>query len=288
MSRVAPVAETGQVSGSLYRRPSSLRRLGALLLTAGGAIAVACGGGGGDNAEDPGQVWLETDGASGRINMDDVQQAYRDAYGSDGFDVTKFENRVNEIYEGDNLVVVEVTRDDTNATITGWEDLNGDKTPVDGQDDKLFTITQELKDGGNTTTQGHGANGYYHSSSPFGGFFTGLLIGNLLSGGFGNRYVTPPARYDDINASRSAYRNSGGYSSQQARNASYGSSVPTRFGNAAASQSVSPARSSYQSRQINSGGFRSSGSSSRSIGSGSKAIGSGSGSVSGGGGRLAL
>jgi hypothetical protein len=288
MVRVAPVAETGQDSAPLYRRPSRLRRLGALLLTAGGALAVACGIGGGDKADDPGQVWLETDGASGRINMDDVQQAYRDAYSGDGFDVTKFENRVNEIYEGDHPVVVEVTRDANNATITGWEDLNGDKTPVDGQDDKLFTITQELKDGGNYTTQGHGANGYYHSTNPFGGFLTGLLIGNLLSGGFGNRYVTPPARYDDISASRTSYRNSPGYASQQARNASYGSSLSSRYGNAAAASSVSAARSSYQSRQINSGGFRSSGSSSRSIGSGAKAGGSGGGSISGGGGRLAL
>ncbi|MGE0541447.1 MAG: hypothetical protein AB7R89_14835 [Dehalococcoidia bacterium] len=288
MVRVAPVAETGQGSTPLYRRPSRLRRLGALLLTAGGALAVACGIGGGEKADDPGQVWLETDGASGRINMDDVQQAYRDAYGSDGFDVTKFENRVNEIYEGDNPVVIDVTRDDANATITGWEDLNGDKTPVDGQDDKLFTITQELKDGGNYTTQGHGANGYYHSVNPFGGFFTGLLIGNLLTGGFGNRYVTPPARYDDISSSRTAYRNSSGYAAQQARNSAYGSSLSSRYGNAAAASSVSAARSSYQSRQINSGGFRSSGSSSRSISSGAKAGTSGGGSISGGGGRLAL
>jgi hypothetical protein len=288
MLRREPVAETGHDSTPLYRRPSRLRRLGALLLTAGGAVAVACGGGGGDNAEDPGQVWVETDGAAGRINLDDVQQAYRDAYTADGFNVQQFEQRVNEIYEGDNLVLIQAQRDDANATITGWEDLDGDQQVVDGQDDKLFTITQELKYGGNYTTQGHGANGYYNSVNPFGGFFTGLLIGNLLSGGFGGGYVTPSSRYDDLRSSRAAYRNSGNYSAQQTRNAAYGNSVPSRFGNAAAGQSISPARSSYQSRQINSGGFRSSGSSSRSIGSGSKAVGSGSGSISGGGGRLAL
>jgi hypothetical protein len=159
---------------------------------------------------------------------------------------------------------------------------------VDGQDDKLFTITQELKDGGSYTTQGHGANGYYHSTNPFGGFLTGLLIGNLLSGGFGGGYVTPSSRYGDLSASRTAYRNSSGYSSQQARNASFGSSVQSRFGNAAGSQSISPARSSYQSRQINSGGFRSSGRSSRSIGSGAKGGGSGGGGITGGGGRLTI
>jgi hypothetical protein len=291
MSRPELVVETGESLAPLYHRPSRLRRLGALLLTAGGAVAVACGGGSSATAEDPAQVWTETDAASGRINMDDVHQAYRDAYGSgsEPFDVKKFEQRVNEIYEGDNLVLITAQQDGDTATITAWEDLNGDQQVAEGTDDKLFTITQEMKDGGSYTTQGHGANGYYTNTSPFGGFFTGLLIGNLLSGGFGNRYVTPPSRYDDLNASRASYRNSGDYSAQQARNASYGSGLSSRFGNAAANQSISPARSSYQSRQINSGGFRSSsGSSSRSIGSGAKAGGSGGGSVSGGGGRLGL
>jgi hypothetical protein len=287
MSRRAPAPQSGHSSVPLYRRPSRLRRFGALLLTAGGALAVACGGAD-KSADDPGQVWVESDGAAGRINMDDVQQAYRDAYTGDGFQVQKFEQRINEIYEGDNVVLVRVDRDGDKALISGWEDLNRDQQVADGVDDKLFTITQDLKDGGNYTTQGHGANGYYHSVNPFGGFFTGLLIGNLLSGGFGGGYVTPPGRYDDLNASRSAYRNSGGYSAQQSRNAAYGNSVGQRFGNAAAAAGISPARSSYQTRQINSGAFRSSGSSSRSIGSGAKGGTSGGGSLTGGGGRIRL
>jgi hypothetical protein len=285
MSPEVSVAETGHTSLSLYRRPSRLRRLGALLLTAGGAMAVACGGGGEKSADDPGQVWVETDGATGLINMDDAQQAYRDAYESDGFKVEKFEQRLNEIYEGDNVVIVQAVRDQDKMLISAWEDLNQDKQAVEGTDDKLFTITQDLKDGGGFETQGHGANGYYHSSNPFGGFLTGLLIGNLLSGGFG--YSTPAARYDNLNNSRAAYRSSSAYSAQQARNSSYGSGVGSRFANAG-SQSVSPARSSYQTRQINSGGFRSSGSGSRSISSGAKGGSSGSGGVSGGGGRLRL
>ena len=287
MSRPVPVPETGHRSVSLYRRPSRLRRLGALLLTAGGTLAVACGGGGDKSADDPGQVWVESDGATGLINLDDVQQAYRDAYSAEKFDEEKFEKRVNEIYEGDNLVLVQVQREGDKVAISGWADLNADKQLDQAADDKLFTITQDLRDGGSFETQGHGANGYYHSSSPFGGFFTGLLLGSLLSGGR-TTYITPPARYDDINASRASYRGSGGYSAQQARNASYGGSVPTRFGNAAATQSVSPARSSYQQRQINSGGFRSSGPGTRSIGSGAKGGPTGGGGVTGGGGRLAL
>ena len=284
MSRRGSDQKSGRTSLPLYRRPSRLRRFGALLLTAGGALAVACGGG--KSADDPGKVWVESDGAAGRINLDDVQQAYRDAYTADGFQVQKFEQRVNEIYEGDHLVLVRVEREGDRAVISGWEDLNGDKQLAEDMDDKLFTITQDLRDGGNYTTQGYGANGYYHSVNPFGGFVTGLLIGNLLSGGR-TTYVTPPARYDDLNSSRDSFRSGGGYSTQQSRNASYGSGIGSRFGNAAETQSVSPARSSYQSRQINSGAFRSSGSSSRSIGSGAKGgTSAGGGGISGGGGRI--
>jgi hypothetical protein len=285
MLRQKPAAEAGLRVSSLYRRPSRLRRFGALLLTAGGALAVACGGGG-KSSDDPGQVWVETDGATGRINLDDVQQAYRDAYESNGFNVQKFEKRVNEIFEGDNPVIVSAERVGETMEISGWEDLNNDKTLDQAADDKLFTITQELRDGGSYTTQGHGANGYYHSSNPFGGFLTGLLIGNLLSGGFGNRYVTPIPQYDQNVRDRSAYRGSSAYSGQQARNASYGSSDGSRYGNSPTTATVSPARSSYQTRQVNSGAFRSSGSS-RSIG-GAKGGAPGGGTISGGGGTLAM
>ena len=283
MPRPVPVAETGHTSLSLYRRPSRLRRIGALLLTAGGALAVACGGGG-DNKDDPGQVWVETDGASGRINLDDVQQAYRESYSADKFEDDKFEKRVNEIYEGDGVVLLRVEREGDKVLVSGWEDLNGNKQLDPDADDKLFTITQDLRDGGGYQTQGHGANGYYNNSSPFGGFFTGMLLGSLLSGGR-NTYITSPGRYDDINSSRSSYRNGSGYASQRGRNESFGNSAGSRFGNAA-SQGVSPARSSYQQRQISSGGFRSSGSSSRSIGTGVKGGGTSGGGISGGGGIL--
>lgn len=280
-------SDVGCSSTSLYRRPSRLRRFGALLLTAGGALGVACGGSSAPSVSDPAQVWLQSDAATGLINMDDVQQAYRDAYTADGFRQDAFERRLNEIYEGDHLVLVRAEHAGDRAIITGWEDLNDDRQVSDGTDDKLFTITQELKDGGSFQTQGHGANGYYHSVSPLNGFLTGLLLGSLFTGGR-TTYVTPPARSDDLAASRAVYRASGSYAAQQARNAAYGSSVGSRFGSAATTQTVSPARSSYQTRQINSGAFRSSGSSSRSISSGVKSAPAGGAGIQGGGGRLAL
>ena len=62
MARPVPASDSGHPSVPLYRRPSRLRRVGALLLTAGGALAVACGGSE-KQADDPGQVsvGIETD-----------------------------------------------------------------------------------------------------------------------------------------------------------------------------------------------------------------------------------
>lgn len=270
-----------------YQRPSRMWRLGAVALGVSAIAGVACGGNGKSAEGTSADQWVQTDGAAGRINLDDVHDAYKDAFDKDGFQVSKFEKRVNEIYEGDNIVLIQVEQQGDQVVVAGWEDLNANKALDTTTDDKLFSITQKLEDNSSYETRGYGANSYYLNSSPFNGFFTGLLLGNLLSGGR-TTYVTSPVAYDSLHSSRTAYRSGSSYEQQRARNASYGGAVSSRFGSSATTQSVSPARSSYQSRQINSGGFRSSSSSSRSIGSGGKTSGGSSGGLSGGGGMLRL
>ena len=267
-----------------YRRPNRLRQWGVLALTGGAALGVACGGssGGGDSNVSATE-WVETDGASGRINMDDVRDAYRESFSNGNFDVAKFERRVNEIYTGDNLIIVQAEQKGNDTVeVSGWEDLNKNKTLDQNEDDKLFTVTQELKENGTTTVQGYHANSYYHHSSPFGGFLPGFLLGQFLGGGR-TTYVTPRDRYDSNAGYISSYRGTPAYASQQSRNQSYGSSVPSRFGSDSTTKAVSPARSSYQSRQVSSGGFRNSGSSSRSISTGGAKGPVGGGATGGGG-----
>lgn len=284
---------------SLYRRPARLRRVGAVLLTAAAGLGVACGGvdtsGQGLSAKE----WLETDGAAGRINMDDVQQAYREAFGPGGKGLSWFEQRVNEIYEGDHLILIQSRRLADRVEVSGWEDLNDNKRLDENEDDKLFTISQELQDGGAYEVRGHGANAYYVHQSPFDGFFIGYLLGQMFPGGQ-TVYVTPPPRQDELAAYRGTWRSSPGYRAQQSRNVEYGRSASARYGGAVTAQPVSPARTSYQQRQVNSGGFRATTSASRSISSGAKSGGgskgssagkpgasSGSGGVKGGGGLMA-
>lgn len=282
---------------SLYRRPSRLRRVGALLLTAAAGLGVACGVGKEETGLSAGE-WLETDGAAGRINMDDVQQAYREAFGPGGKGLSWFEQRVNEIYEGDHLILIQSQRLADRVEVSGWEDLNDNKRLDENEDDKLFTITQELRDGGAYEVRGHGANAYYVQQNPFDGFLTGYLLGQMFSGGR-TVYVTPPPRQDELAAYRGTWRSGPGYRAQQSRNVEYGRNASARYGSAVTAQPASPARTSYQQRQVNSGGFRATTSTSRSITSGAKSGSSkggsagkvggtgDSGGVKGGGGLMA-
>ena len=79
-------------------------------------VAAACDSG--PTYED----WAATDGAAGRINLDEVQQAFKDSNSA-----TEFEKRVNEIYEGDGIVLIRVEQDGNRTNLEGWEDLNKSK-----------------------------------------------------------------------------------------------------------------------------------------------------------------
>ena len=64
------------------------------LAVAAAPVAAACSSGptsSGPSYED----WATTDGAAGRINLEDVQTAFKESES-----VTDFEKRVNEIFEG--------------------------------------------------------------------------------------------------------------------------------------------------------------------------------------------
>ena len=60
------------------------------LAVAAAPVAAACSSG--PSYED----WAATDGAAGRINLEEVQNAFQESES-----VTEFEKRVNEIFEGD-------------------------------------------------------------------------------------------------------------------------------------------------------------------------------------------
>ncbi len=221
--------------------------------------------------------WAATDGAAGRINLDDVQGAFKDSKSP-----SDFERRVNEIYEGDGLVLIRSKQDGSSLTLEGWEDLNKSHEIDDGTDDLLFTITKQ--EDNRHEMRGYGANGYYHRPFGAGDFlFTYMMISAMSPRGY--YYSTPPAyARTTMTRQRNSYRNSSRYTTQVRRNGSYlnrrGGFSGSRYNQAG--KNLSTARRSYQTGQRSTGAFKSSGTGVRSSWGSS---GSSSGFRGGGGGH---
>ncbi len=225
--------------------------LGGIVATA--PLIAACGG------EPTYEDWAATDGAAGRINLDDVQEAFKNSESA-----TEFERRVNEIYEGDGLVLIRAKQDGEVLTLEGWEDLDGNNTIDDNKDDQLFEIVRGTN--GDHEMRGYHANSYYHSYWGPGDFlFTYLLISAIAPPFGGYYYSTPPFRGPEIRNQRTTYRNSSAYNSQVQRNASYNTKQASFAGSRyqQSRSNVSSSRSSYQSTQKTSGAFKTSSSISR-------------------------
>ena len=262
---------------------TKLRNLGVRTLAgavvAGGPAIAACSVG------PTYDQWAATDGAAGRINLDDVQDAFKKSESA-----TEFEQRVNRIYEGDGLVLIRAKQDGDDLTLEGWEDLDKDNEIGDTSDDLLFTV---VKKGEEHELRGHGANGYYSSGFGPGSFlFTYLLISSIGPRGY---YYSTPRGYagGGLNRSRSNYRNTNSYRSQVSRNSKYFNSqknssfTRSKYNSAANNQGT--ARRSYQSTQQRTGGFKSSSTGVRSSwgSAGGRSVGSrggGRGGFRGGGG----
>lgn len=253
-------------------RKLGVRTMAGLAVASGPTIA-ACSSG--PSYED----WAATDGAAGRINLEDVQTAFKESKS-----VTDFEKRVNEIYEGDGIVLIRAEQTDAAFVLEGWEDLNGDLSIDDSRDDRLFTITE--KDDKSYDMRGYHANSYYHSSWGAGDF---LFTYMLLSAVSGPRYVyvTDVGRANTVRGQRDSYRNTSSYNRQVSRNSTYFNKQSfAGSGYDSAGRNLSSARQSYQSGARSSGSFKNSATGVRSSwGTGGRSgFSSGGGGFRGGGG----
>ncbi|HEY5949205.1 MAG TPA: hypothetical protein VIV40_27115 [Kofleriaceae bacterium] len=162
--------------------------------------------------------WATTENTNVKIDFDKVNEAYRTANGPEDF-----EKRVNEIYEGDELISVAVhDQDDKTQIVTGFFDKNQNGAVDDSE--KIFTIKREPT-GDNAAqyqTTGYGPYAGYHS--PFFSIVSGMIVGSMISNMFAPRYVpyaytTSRSRLSDLGSHRSSYR----------------AANPTRFGPASRS-----------------------------------------------------
>ena len=212
-----------------------------------GPVAVACSSG------PTYDQWAATDGAAGRINLDEVQEAFKKSKSA-----SEFEDRVNQIYEGDGIILIRAKQDGGARSVEGWEDLNSNKEIDDSSDDRLFTIVRDSSD--QHELRGHGANGYYRSGFGGGNFLmTYMLISALSPRGY--YYNTSPGRYNTMSRNRTNYRTSSRYNSQVSKNSSYFSKQKSFRGSqySQAARNTSGARNTYLNSQKSSGAFKKSG-----------------------------
>jgi hypothetical protein len=200
---------------------SKVKLLAATLALAVATTGTAC-------APDQERVdrWATTENTNVKIDWDKVNEAYKQASGPEDL-----EKRINEIYEGDEVISVSVQDvDDKTQVVTGFFDKNTDGKVDDAE--KIFTIKRQLEGSeAKYQTVGYGPHyGYY--TSPFFSIASGMLMGAMLSSMFmpsyapmyRTAYVTSPSRVASISSARSSYRaaNPARFSKPSASGRSYG------------------------------------------------------------------
>lgn len=208
--------------------------------------------------------WENSHGTQGFINLNAVRDAFKSNQS-----MPEFEKRVNEIFEGDNMVVFEAKEVREGFKIEASEDLDGNKRVTNG-DDLLFTL--QVK-GRIATLQGAGVNKYYkeswlfelppeaqrtevvhhHSSMSTSPFFWWWVMSPGWHG-----YYTPRDRYMDIRTHRNVYRESDAYVGQTTQNGSFGKSMENKHGSRYRSAVNQPSskRTSYIKKQTSNSAFR--------------------------------
>jgi hypothetical protein len=152
--------------------------------------------------------WVTTENTNVDIDWDAVAEAYKQAEGPEDF-----EQRVNEIYTGDEVISVAVRDvDDKTQVVTGFFDENGNGQVEDGE--KIFSLNREIasEDKGHMQIQGYGHYAGYHS--PMWDIAGGMLLGSMISRAFmpGYRpmytqpYVTSVDRRGALVSHRDSYR----------------------------------------------------------------------------------
>ena len=198
------------------------------------------------------QDWMATDGATGRINLDAVKDALETSK-----DLSEFEKRVNEIYEGDNLVLIRVEEKGTQKIISGFEDLNQSNAIEEAKDDKLFSITVDEE---KYEVYGHGSNRYYYYGSDYSydyddddnKRFMHWLMHAPHSTSDSIMHQTSRSGAAQMRLDRDSFRSSSAYTDQRSANKAFfarqKASNPQAF--SSSTKNVSSQRSTYQQKQL--------------------------------------
>jgi hypothetical protein len=189
---------------SVLPRPLALTRrslVTALAATVALGSITACGAPGNDR-------WVVTEDTTVDIDWDAINEAYRNAEGPEDF-----EQKVNEIYTGDEIISISVRdADDKSQTVTGFFDKDADGKVSEGE--KIFTIQRDIVGADKAQYQISGYGPYAHYHSPMwdiaSGMMMGMFLSSMFSPGYRPMYTTPyttsPARQAALSQHRSSYR----------------------------------------------------------------------------------
>jgi hypothetical protein len=161
-------------------------------------------------------------GEAEKINLDEVQKAFWDSKGNDlNSWMAAFEKRVNEIYEGNDVIAIDATRNDNRLIVTGYIDKDN-KDGYQSGDEKLFCIEQTGEAVNNEMpyrVSGYYGHPYYEGHHSFLGnpFLQGMLLSHVL-GGWGGHYYTPRTQTVILRDHRDSFRQSPQYGTQQSSN----------------------------------------------------------------------
>lgn len=176
-----------------------------LSLTVSGAVAVAVPACGSDKNE----RWVTTENTTVDIDWDAVAKAYKDAEGPEDL-----ERRVNEIYEGEEIISISVQDlDEGSQIVTGFFDRNTNGMVEDAE--KIFSIERTItpdQSEGSYHISGHGPYAGYRS--PIWDIAAGMMLGSFISRAFmpgytpmyTTPYVTPTSRHSTLRSQRNTYR----------------------------------------------------------------------------------
>ncbi len=177
--------------------------------------------------------WATTENTNVKIDWDKVNEAYKAADGPEDL-----EKRVNEIYEGDEVISIHVQDTDAKTqVVTGFFDKN--KSGAIDEGEKIFTIKRDLTGDNTAQYQTVGYGPYYGYHSPFLSIASGMFMGMMVSSMFRPNYVpvyvtpyaTPAHRVTTLSSTRSSYRASNPSKFQRSQSGrSYGSKPTRSFG----------------------------------------------------------
>lgn len=240
----------------MSKKESSINKVLAAGLTAA-TVLTSCGSG--DTDAQRLEKWANSPGTKGFINLDAVKKAF-----SENQNVHDFQNRVNEIYEGDQLILLSHVPSDKGFRIEAYEDLNYNNLIDSNGDDRVFILqVSEQK----VTLQGSGVNQYYkkswfynvekykeeeqrtttrrHSHSTY---FTHWYYGGRNY----RRYTTPRSEAEEIRRNRDSYRKSNEFKTQVSDNVKFENRMKKAHGTTfvASVNNVSSVRTKHVTDQI--------------------------------------